>query len=73
MPTLDDAPKTPRLAALVAGDLVQVYDVSAQPTGSKTMTVTQFLKQAVGTLPTSSSGLATGDLYLNSGVLTVKS
>jgi hypothetical protein len=72
MPTLDDAPKTPRLSALVAGDLVQVYDVSAQPAGSKTITVAELLEQAVGLLPTSSSGLAVGDLWLNSGVLTRK-
>ena len=72
MPTLDDAPKTPRLAALAAGDLVQVYDVSQQPTGAKTITAAELLEQAVGLLPTSSAGLAVGDLWLNSGVLTRK-
>jgi hypothetical protein len=72
MPTLDDAPKTPRLATLVAGDLVQIYDVSAQPTGAKTITAAELLEQAVGLLPTSASGLAVGDLWLNSGVVTRK-
>ena len=72
MPTLDDAPKVPVLASLAAGDLVQVFDVSAQPAGAKAITAAQLLEQAVGLLPTSNSGLAVGDLWLNSGVLTRK-
>jgi hypothetical protein len=68
MPTLDDAPTVPVLSALAAGDLVQIYDVSTQK--PLTITVAQLLEQAVGLLPTSASGLTTGDLYLNSGVLT---
>jgi hypothetical protein len=72
MPTLDDAPKAPVLGTLAAGDLVQVFDMSAQPAGAKTITAAQLLEQAVGLLPTSNSGLAVGDLWLNSGVLTRK-
>jgi hypothetical protein len=70
MPTLDDAPIVPVLGTLAAGDLVQIFDVSGQK--AQTITVAQLLEQAVGLLPTSNSGLAVGDLWLNSGVLTRK-
>jgi hypothetical protein len=41
MPTLDDAPILSTLAtsALLAGDLLHVYDISAQPVGAKTTTL----------------------------------
>lgn len=37
MPTLDDAPVVRNLTSPAAGDLVQVYDISEQPTGAKTL------------------------------------
>jgi acetylglutamate kinase len=70
MPTLDDAPTLPVVSALALTDLVQVYDVSANQ--ARTITVAEFLEQAVALLPTGTTGLATGDLYTNSGVLTAK-
>ena len=39
MPTLDDAPIVPQIAGedVVGGDLIQIYDVSAQRTKTITM------------------------------------
>jgi hypothetical protein len=50
MPTLDDAPVVRTLTSPVAGDLVQVYDISEQPTGAKTLPLGTLL--SVGLLPT---------------------
>lgn len=71
MPTLEDAPKVPVVSALALTDLVQVYDVSSEPNGARTITVGELLEQAIGALPTSSPS-SVGDLWLNSGVLTRK-
>jgi hypothetical protein len=70
MPTLDDAPTLPVIAALALDDLVQVYDRSKSE--ARPITVAEFLEQALALLPTSDSGLTTGQLYLDSGVLTAK-
>lgn len=70
MPSNNDLPIVPSLGTLSASDRVLVYDVSLQPNGERSMTVSALLEQAVGLLPTSASGLAVGKLWLNSGVLT---
>ena len=43
MPTLDDAPIVPKItgASVAAGDLVQIYDVSAQR--PKTITMAELI------------------------------
>lgn len=73
MPTLEDLPKVPSVAAatLALTDLIMIYDVSVQPNGVKTMTVTDFLKQAIDALP-AYSGVAQYAIGNNSGVPTVK-
>lgn len=71
MPSLEDLPKVPTLAAVALTDLVVVYDISVQPNGVKTMTVLDLLTQAIAALPTTNAG-ASGTLYTNSGVLTLK-
>ena len=87
MPELDDALKAPAVTSVASDDLVQVYDVSAHPNGAKTITAADlFVSQAtalssaqqialltalVNELPTSAAGLDPGELYLNTGVLTV--
>ena len=43
MPTLDDAPTVRTLTSPAAGDLFQVYDISEQPTGAKTLTLGALL------------------------------
>lgn len=70
MPTLDDAPTLPRVADLALNDLVQVYDVSKNQ--ARPITVAQLLEQALALLPTSDAELTTGQLYLDTGVLTAK-
>lgn len=50
MPTLDDAPIVRSLTTQASGDLVQVYDISEQPTGSKTIPLGTLLN--IGLLPT---------------------
>lgn len=50
MPTLDDAPIVRTLTSPAAGDLFQVYDISEQPTGAKTLTLGALLN--TGLLPT---------------------
>lgn len=87
MPTLDDAPILSKATAVAADDLIQVYDVSTQPEGSKpieagnlfasiptTLSSAQqiaLISALVNELPTNASGLSAGELYLNTGVLTV--
>lgn len=72
MPTLDDAPKVAKTYTLAATDLVQTFDVSAQPNGAIPITIEQLFEGYLALLPTSASGLSVGDLWLNSGVLTRK-
>jgi len=43
MPTLDDAPTVRTLTSPAAGDLFQVYDISEQPTGAKTLALGSIL------------------------------
>lgn len=50
MPTLDDAPVVRNLTSPAAGDLVQVYDISDQPNGAKTLPLSSLF--TVGLLPT---------------------
>ena len=71
MPTLEDTPILPTLGTLSLSDKVVVYDVSASPNGTVSMTVGDLLEQAIGLLPTSAPA-SIGDLWLNSGVLTRK-
>lgn len=68
--TNNDIPAAPVLTAISLSDKIAIYDVSALPNGEKAITVGQFLELAIGALPTSDPGVA-GDLYVNSGVLTV--
>ncbi len=84
---LEDALYADRATSVASTDLVQIYVPTAHPKGSKVitsgnlfgsaataMTSTQLkalLTAAVATLPTSSAGLSAGDLWVNSGVVTV--
>lgn len=49
MATLDDAPIARTLTSPAAGDLFQVYDISEQPTGAKTLALGSVL--SLGVLP----------------------
>lgn len=68
---LEDALVAPKKTTLAAADLVQVYDISAQPQGAKVITVANFLTAAINALPTSAAGLTAGQLWLDEGILTV--
>jgi hypothetical protein len=70
MPTLGDAGSLPKATTIALTDLVQVYKVGdAHP--PQPMTVLAFLTAAITALPTTNAG-ASGTLYTNSGVLTLK-
>jgi len=70
MPSLEDAQSLPKATTLALTDLVQVYKVGdAHPAAP--MTVLAFLTTAIAALPTTNAG-ASGTLYTNSGVLTLK-
>lgn len=72
MPTNNDIPATPSIGTVASSDKVLVYDVSLQPNGERSVTVEKLFEDYIGSLPTSSSGLSIGDLWLNSGVVTRK-
>jgi hypothetical protein len=72
MATNNEIPALPAIGTLSASDKILVYDVSLQPNGERAITIESLFESYIGSLPTSSSGLAIGDLWLNSGVLTRK-
>jgi hypothetical protein len=68
---LEDALVAPQTTTVSASaDFIQVYVTASHPQGAKVISPANLLKAAVNALPSSSSGLAAGDLFLNSGVLT---
>ena len=72
MAKLSELPTIPALGTIYASDRIPIYDVSLQNNGERSITVEELFEKYIASLPTSSSGLAIGDLWLNSGVLTRK-
>lgn len=70
MPTLNDIPITPAIGTIAATDRIPIYDISLQPHGERAITIEALFEGYLASLPTSASGLSTGDLWMNSGVLT---
>jgi len=84
---LEDALYADRATSVASTDLVQVYVPTSHPKGSKVITagnlfgsaatamtsaqLIAFLTAAVAELPTSAAGLDPGELWVDTGVLTV--
>lgn len=72
MAKLSELPSITPIGTIAATDRIPIYDVSLQPNGERAITIENLFEQYIGSLPTSATGLAIGDLWLNSGVLTRK-
>lgn len=68
---LEDAFYAPAATTVLGTDLVQIYVKADHPKGSKVITTKDLLTATIAALPTSAAGLSAGDLYVNTGVLTV--